>query len=295
LLRFEADGIRLDTYPLVDREFWRDWSRQRETTLPGMSVVGEAWSEDPWQLCFFQGGRTGWDGIDPGVDSVFDFPLHAAIVQVFSGRAPATRLSTVFSRDGLYPRADRLVTFLDNHDTPRLAASAGVSPARYRAAVAFLLTTRGIPQMTWGDEIGLPGRGMDDRRDFPGGFPGDSRNAFLAEGRTAEEQATFETWKSLIRLRRSSVALRRGRQIDLAAVEKTYAFLREASDERLIVVLNVGTNPATVRIPIDRINGASRFETVYGSAQSRLESAGLIVDLAGESASVIRATRATER
>jgi len=54
---------------------------------------------------------------------------------------------------------------------------AGVGPARYRLAIAFLLTTRGIPQMTWGDEIGLPGH-MHDRRDFPGAFPGDSRNAF---------------------------------------------------------------------------------------------------------------------
>ncbi|MGO9466864.1 MAG: alpha-amylase family glycosyl hydrolase [Isosphaeraceae bacterium] len=288
-LRFNADGIRLDTYPLVDREFWRDWSRQRETAVPGMSVVGEAWDQDPWKLCFFQGGRAGWDGIDPGVNSVFDFPLNHAIVQVFSAKAPATRLRDVLARDGLYPDPQRLVTFLDNHDTPRLAALPGVGPARYRLAIAFLLTCRGIPQMTWGDEIGLPGH-MDDRRDFPGGFAGDKRDAFGGKGRTSEQQATFESWKALIRLRRSSLALRRGRLIDLAAGDTTYAYLREAGAERLVVVFNLGTGAATVQIPTDRIKDTGRFETVYGSCRTRLESAKLIVELPAESAAVLLAT-----
>ena len=75
-----------------------------------------------------------------------------AATAVFSGRAPAKALAAALRRDGLYPRPDLLVTFLDNHDTPRLAAVEGVTPARLRLAVAFLLTTRGIPQITWGDE-----------------------------------------------------------------------------------------------------------------------------------------------
>jgi glycosidase len=287
--QFEADGIRLDTYPLVDREFWRDWSHERDAVLPGMSVVGEAWVQDPWQLCFFQGGRSGWDGIDPGIGSVFDFPLQAAIIQVFSGQAPASRLSNVLARDGLYPSAEQLVTFLDNHDTPRLAATPGVTPTRYRLAIAFLLTTRGIPQMTWGDEIGLPGH-MDDRRDFPGGFPGDSRNAFEPSGRTASEQATFNSWKTLIRLRRSSLALRRGSLVDLVVSDKTYAYLREAGEERLVVAFNLASSPATLQIPRDRVTGASRFETVYGSVRAQIERTNVVVEIPAESAGVIRAT-----
>jgi glycosidase len=290
---FRADGVRLDTYPFVDREFWRDWSRQLEADFPGLSVVGEAWTAEPWQLCFFQGGRPGWDGIDPGVDSVFDFPLNQAIVQVFSEGAPATRLSAVLARDGLYPRPERLVTFLDNHDTPRLAAAAGVTPARYRLAVAFLLTTRGIPQMTWGDEIGIPGH-MDDRRDFPGGFPGDSRNAFEARGRTADEQATFETWRTLIHLRRSSPALCRGRLIELAVADKIYAYLREAQGERMVIALNLDAQPATVRIARDRIESASGCKIAFGSAQIRLEPASLNIELPAESTCVIRLLEPTQ-
>jgi neopullulanase len=286
-VRGAADGLRLDTYPMVERTFWRDWSREREATRPGLSVVGEAWVTDPAQLCFFQGGRSGWDDIDPGVGWVFDFPLNLAIVQVFAGKMPVSRLAQVLARDGLYHRPDRLITFLDNHDTVRLAGMTGMTPARYRAAIAFLLTSRGIPQMTWGDELGIPGH-MDDRRDFPGGFPGDARNAFEPSGRTPVEQATFDTWKTLLRLRQSSPALRRGRLVDLGITDTTYAFLRELGDERLVVVLNLAAGPAAVRVPADRIKGASRVETVYGSGLARLDDRGIAVELQGESAAVLR-------
>jgi hypothetical protein len=39
----------------------------------------------------------------------------------------------------------------------------------------------------------------DNRRDFPGGWPGDPRNAFQASGRTPEEQATFAHVQTLLR------------------------------------------------------------------------------------------------
>ena len=287
--RFSVDGIRLDTYPMVERSFWRDWSRDREAAVPGLSVGGEAWVTDPALLAFFQGGRTGWDGIDTGVGWLFDFPLYQAIVEVFAGKRPVSRLAQVLARDGLYPRPDRLVTFLDNHDTVRLAGMPGMTPGRYRAAIAFLLTCRGVPQMTWGDELGMPGH-MDDRRDFPGGFPGDSRNAFEPAGRTALEQETFETWIKLIRLRQSTPALRRGRQIDLSVSDTTYAFLRELDDERVVAVLNLAAGPATVRIPAQRINGAARFETLYGASSGRIDADGLSIELPGTSATVLRLT-----
>src|SRR5262249_1726016 len=151
---FEADGVRLDTYPMADRVFWREWSRRLKATHPAIRSVGEGWIVDPSDLSFFQGGRTGWGGIDPGVGTVFDFPLYQAAAEVFSGRAPASALAKSLGRDGLYPRSDLLVTFLDNHDTPRLAAVPGVTTRRLTLAVAFLLTMRGIPQITWGDELG---------------------------------------------------------------------------------------------------------------------------------------------
>jgi neopullulanase len=284
---FEADGIRLDTYPMSDRAFWRDWSRRLEAAHPAMRAVGEATVMDAADLNFFQGGRAGWDGIDPGVDSVFDFPLYAAATAVFSGKAPASALGQVLRRDGLYPRPDLLVTFLDNHDTPRLAAVPGVTPARLKLAVAFLLTTRGIPQITWGDELGLPGH-MDDRRDFPGGFPGDPRDAFAAAGRTPAEQELFATYRALLHLRRSSPALRRGTLTELIANESVYAYLRQDGTERLVVALNLREAPADVPLPpevsgpAERLSGEARWIDTPG--RPRLE-------LPRESAAVFRLAR----
>jgi glycosidase len=284
---FEADGIRLDTYPMSDRAFWREWSRRLEAVHPGMRAVGEAWVTDAADLSFFQGGRAGWDGIDPGIASVFDFPLYAAATAVFSGKAPASALAQALRRDGLYPRPDLLVTFLDNHDTPRLAGVPGVTPARLRLAVAFLLTTRGIPQITWGDEIGMPGH-MDDRRDFPGGFPGDPRDAFSAAGRTHAEQQLFATYRDLLRLRKASPALRRGTLTELVATETVYAYLRQQGTERLIVALNLGKTPAEVVMPpevsetAERLWGEGRWLNAPG--RPRLE-------LPGESAAVFRSAR----
>jgi glycosidase len=281
---FGADGIRLDTYPLVDRGLWRDWSRRLKSTHPGVRAVGEAWVLDPAELSFFQGGRTGWDGIDPGVDSVFDFPLYHAATAVFSGRAPAKLLAQVLGRDALYPRPDLLVTFLDNHDTPRLAGAPGITPARLRLAITFLLTTRGIPQITWGDEIGMPGH-MDDRRDFPGGFPGDPRDGFSTEGRTPEQEALFTAYRELLSLRKATPALRRGALTDLASSDTIYAYLRKYESERVVVALNVGNTPADVKLPA----GVSRTGVrLHGEGQWIEGDGSPRITMPGESAAIFR-------
>jgi glycosidase len=283
---FEADGVRLDTYPMVDRTFWRDWSRRLKTTHPGIRTVGEAWIVDASDLSFFQGGRPGWDGVDPGVDTVFDFPLNQAAVAVFSGRAPASALAQALRRDGLYPRSDLLVTFLDNHDTERFAGLRDMTDERLRLAVAFLLTTRGIPQITWGDEIGMSGH-MDDRRDFPGGFPDDPRDAFTTIGRTPREQAIFATYRELLRLRKASPALRRGSLIDQIADGSIYVYLRQHGSDRAVVALNVGKAPADVPLPAEVVGP---LESLYGEAQCFEAPGGARLRVPGESAAIFRVT-----
>jgi neopullulanase len=283
---FEADGVRLDTYPMVDRAFWREWSRRVKATHPAIRTVGEAWTVDPADLSFFQGGRPGWDGVDPGVDTVFDFPLYHSAAAVFSGRAPARVLAESLRRDGLFPHPELLVTFLDNHDTPRLAAVPGVTTKRLMMAVAFLLTTRGIPQITWGDELGLPGH-MDDRRDFPGGFPGDPRDAFAAAGRTTVEQEVFAAYRDLLRLRKATPSLRGGTLTDLVATETVYAYTRQRENERVVVAFNLGKAPAEVMLPPD-ISGPA--ERLYGEARWFDAPGGPRLGLAAEAAVVLRLT-----
>ena len=74
---YSADAIRLDTYPMVDCSFWSEWSRSRKQHNPERDRgSGEAWVTDAADLSFFQGGRAGWDGIDPGVDDGVRLPLQ---------------------------------------------------------------------------------------------------------------------------------------------------------------------------------------------------------------------------
>jgi glycosidase len=116
--------------------------------------------------------------------------------------------------------------------------------------MAFILSVRGIPQLYYGEEIAMEGKeDPDDRRDFPGGFPGDVRNAFEADGRKANEQRMYEWTQSWIRLRATHSALRDGRLIDLFYDDDAYVFARQDRNETVIVAINRSAKERKVTIP----------------------------------------------
>lgn len=240
------DGIRQDTWPYVPRTFWRDWMLAIRREYPGLRVVGEVFDGDPALVAFFQGGRAQFDGIDGEVDSLFDFPLFFAIRQAFGQGRPLREVAMMLARDRLYPDPDALVTFLGLHDVGRFASEAGATREGLELAFTFLLTARGIPLIYYGDEIGLPGGGdPDNRRDFPGGWAGDARNAFEAAGRTAAEQAVWTHVQTLLRLRAARPELRRGTTEQLFASDQVLVFRRGRS----VVALNNDGRAAEVRLP----------------------------------------------
>src|SRR5258707_7079811 len=101
-----------------------------------------------------------------------------------------------------------LVPFLGNHDVPRFASAQGSSAAKLKLALGVTLTLRGIPQLYYGDEIGMTGGGdPDNRRDFPGGWREDANNAFTEAGRTREQQEVFAYVQKLLRFSREHPAL----------------------------------------------------------------------------------------
>src|SRR5438045_4448641 len=131
-----------------------------------------------------------------------------------------------------------LVPFFANHDLPRFASAEGSSPTKLKLAFGLTLTLRGIPEIYYGDEIGMPGGGdPDNRRDFPGGFPGDARDAFTTGGRRPEEAAIFDNVRRLAWLRSELAPLRRGRMVTLAVGEQTWAYARVLGDQAVVVVM----------------------------------------------------------
>jgi alpha-glucosidase len=113
---------------------------------------------------------------------------------------------------------------LDSHDTRRIQTVVGGDEALVRLAVTLLFTFPGTPSVYYGDEIGMDG----------GGDP-DSRRCMIWDERqwNGERRAFYQRW---IALRRSSPALRYGGFQMLYADGETLAFMREAPEERMIVV-----------------------------------------------------------
>ena len=177
------DGIRQDTLPYVHRRFWKEWMAAIKKEYPDLRVVGELLDGDPTLVSFFQGGVVRYDGLDSGVDTLFDFPTYFEVREAFARGGSLRKVAMMLARDHLYRDASSLVTLLGLHDVPRFMGEPGARVDSLKSAFTFLATARGIPLVYYGDEIALPGGGdPDNRRDFPGGFQGDARNAFEAGG-----------------------------------------------------------------------------------------------------------------
>jgi len=286
------DGIRMDTLPYVPRAFWRDWMAAIKREYPNFRVVGEMFDGDPAVVSFFQGGRKQFDGIDTGVDALFDFPQYYAIRHAFAEGKPIREVANTLAHDWLYPNPNELVTFLGLHDVARFMNEPGVTVAGMKLAWTYLLTSRGIPMIYYGDEIGMKGgNDPDNRRDFPGGWKGDPRNAFTPNGRSAEEQEVFDRVQRLAHLRQSTRALRRGRMLQLEAGEQTDVYARQELESSIIVVINNGSLPAQIDCDVrvlGAIRAASRGDLLGEAPSAQIADGRLRVKMPGRTAGIYR-------
>jgi glycosidase len=245
------DGFRIDTFPYVPRSFWTNYLQQLEATYPNFFAVGEVYNFEPPVVSYFAGGHTGFDGIDTHLPTTFDFPMNSAIREVVNRGASAKKIVDVLRQDRLYPHPELLVTFMGNHDMKRFVTDAGGSTAKLKLGFSLLLTLRGIPQIYSGDEIAMPGgEDPDNRRDFPGGFPGDPQSAFTQAGRTPDERDAYAHVQGLLKLRHDHPALREGDQKHVVVTDDSYIFTRETSGERLLVVFYKGEAPKAVDVDL---------------------------------------------
>lgn len=245
------DAVRLDTFPYSSRSFWSKWHQDLFKVYPQTTTVGEVLKGDPWLTSFFVGGNSHY-GIDTHLSTVFDFPLGFAIRDVAGKGESPKKIVEILQHDSLYNDPGRLVTVVGNHDISRILNVAGGDIQRARAATSLLLTMRGIPQLYAGDEIAMSGGDdPDNRHDFPGGWVGDSRNAFTAQGRTPSEQQMFIHTQTLLRLRREHPALRAGKQWHIGVSDSWYAYLRESANDRVLSVFNNSDTAQKITLPVD--------------------------------------------
>jgi len=245
------DAIREDTWQYVPNSFWKDWTAAIKREFPQVRVFGEVKDGDVMHVSFFQGGRVRFDGVDSGLDSLLDFPLFYTARQAFAGSRPVRSVAWLLSQDTLYTNPDLLVTLVGSHDDSRFMSEPGATVAGLKLAHTFLLTTRGVPQIYYGDEIAMTGADEPrTRQDFPGGFPGDPRNAFTRAGRTPAEQDIFEHTRRVARLRAELEPLRRGALVTLRAATQQYAYARVSERGAVVVVFNNDTKPAAIEFGV---------------------------------------------
>ncbi len=283
------DGLCEDTFPYVPRRFWSDWHASLHRIYPQLGFIGEVFHPDSAVTSFFAGGRRGWDNLDTGLTTVFDFPLYFAIRDVLLNNAPAGRIANVLRQDSLYPHPEFLVPFFANHEVSRFASAEGSSPEKLKLAFGLILTLRGIPEIYYGDELAIAGGAdPDNRHDFPGGWIEDQKNAFLKEGRTKEQEEIFSTVQKLLRLRREHPALASGKLWHLFSDDSCYVFLRQSQDERILVVFNNSKGAETLSVPIldTPAAGTSTISPLYGQADAQLSTKGLSLSAPPQSLSV---------
>jgi glycosidase len=284
IARTGLDGIREDTLPYVPRSFWSSWTAAIREHFPHVNVVGEVFDADPALVSSFQAGA---GPADTGVDALFDFPLHYAIRNFFTGKAPASDLSKIFAHDWLYRDANHLVTFVDLHDIQRFMSQPGATVAGLKNVFTFLLTARGIPMIYYGDEVAMQGRDdPDNRRDFPGGWKGDPVT------RTPEQQSLLEHLQRVGRLRAELEPLRRGAMTERLIETDQYAFTRSTSQSTVLVVFNRAAQTADLHIPLnvaDGVNEGAAMKDALGVApDARAHASSVDIRMPPQSAAIYR-------
>lgn len=235
-------GLRIDTFPYPDRDFTFAWGRAVLDEYPNLNIVGEEWSLNPAIVAYWQGGDS-----KAGVPSMMDFPLHDGLIRALNAEEEAwnagwVSLYSAIANDFQYPDPHKLVTFVDNHDMSRIFTLVNEDYDLYRMAIAFILTSRGIPQLFYGDEILMSNTGTDShgviRSDFPGGWPGDETNGFTGKGLSEKATEAQDFVRTLANWRRSAKAVTHGELTHFAPDDGVYVYFRHHPDQTVMVAMN---------------------------------------------------------
>lgn len=240
------NGIRMDTYPYPFKEGMAEWAQRVMLEYPDFSIVGEAWLTTPSQVAVWQTGDKLATGYESNLTHVFDFPMYEAFRFAFNENQQwnngLARFYELLSRDFVYPATENIVIFADNHDGSRIFSKVNEQVSSQMLAMTFLLTTRGIPQLYYGTEIIMSGDENHGhgkmRKDFPGGWAEDQRNAFDPKERTPEENEVFDHITTLLKWRKNKPVIHFGHLMHFIPVNNLYVYFRYNESETVMIVLN---------------------------------------------------------
>ena len=253
----DLDGFRVDTYSYNDKAGIAQWTKAITDEYPNFNIVGEVWMHSQAQMAFWQkdskiGAIESYNSYLP---SVMDFTLHDAFGTVFNEDKASwdkgiIKIYDNFTNDFLYPNPNNLLTFIENHDTQRFNHLYN-DINKYKMALTLIATVRGIPQVYYGSEIGMKGNkdngDADIRQDFPGGWNGDSNNAFTKAGRTSEQDAYHQFTAQLFNWRKTKQVIHTGKTTHYIPENNVYVYFRYNETESVMVVINNSSEKQTFK------------------------------------------------
>ena len=249
------DGIRMDTYPYAFREGMAQWMKELDDEYPNFNTVGETWVTNPAYTAAWQKDSKLSDQ-NSYLKTVMDFSFQEKLDSAKHEETDAwwrgmNRLYNSFCYDYLYPNPSSVMAFIENHDTDRFLGE-GKDSLALKQAMALLLTVNRIPQMYYGTEILMNGTKQKSdgyvRKDFPGGFPGDTHNCFTAEGRSRAEQQMF-TWISrLLHWRQGNDVIIKGSMKQFIPYKGVYVIARQYKGRTALTVINGTTQSTTLEV-----------------------------------------------
>ena len=249
------DGIRMDTYPYADRQAMAEWMKTLDTEYPNFNVVGETWvTEPPYTAAWQKDSKL--PEVNSYLKSVMDFSFFEKINKAKNEETDDwwegfNRIYNSLVYDYLYPNPSSVMAFIENHDTDRFLGNGQDVPA-LKQALALLLTINRTPQLYYGTEVLMNGtKEVTDgnvRKDFPGGFPGDARNCFTAEGRTKAENEMFNWLSNVLHWRKDNSVITQGSQTQFIPYGGIYVIARQHNDKTVLTVLNGKSSEATMTV-----------------------------------------------
>lgn len=254
-------GIRQDTYPYPDKKFMSDWAGAIMNEYPNLSIVGEEWSYNPLLIAYWQDGHDNRDGYDSNLKSSMDFAMQQKIVEALNEEESwdngLVKMYESLANDFAYTQPKDIMVFPDNHDMSRIFTQLKGDITNTKIALSYLLMLPRIPQLYYGTEILMddfdnPGDHGLIRTDFPGGWEGDTINAFTGKGLTTAEKDMQLYLKKLLNYRKDSKAIHDGETIHFAPEDGVYVLARMKDKEMVVLIINKNEKPLELDL--------SRFE-----------------------------------
>ena len=183
---------------------------------------------------------------------MMDFPLQSAIVRGLKEKegwdSGIGNVFRVLANDFQYGNPYNLVVFAGNHDMTRIFSQLDERLDLYKMAMSIICTIRGIPQIYYGTEIAMSSTGDHGklRKDFPGGWPEDEKDAFSGNGLNETELEAQSYLKRLLNWRKGNLAVAKGSLVHYPVKDNVYVYFRNYQKDLVMVIVNNSERTKTV-------------------------------------------------